>query len=85
MAAGMVNVMANVMACRADSTMQGAGVNIQARLTDSSVLLQAAGGNHAAFRDLLHLFMSIFPAMVQRLELFLLRAISPRSCSKPMT
>lgn len=43
---------------------------MQARLSDSTVLLQAAGGNRDAFRDLLHLFLSIFPDMVERLEIF---------------
>jgi HPt (histidine-containing phosphotransfer) domain-containing protein len=45
-------------------------VKTQARLTDSTMLLQAAGGSNDDFRDLLRLFLSIFPAMVDRLELF---------------
>ncbi len=38
------------------------------RLTDPTMLLQAAGDNNEAFRDLLRLFLSIFPDMVERLE-----------------
>lgn len=45
-------------------------MSTQARLTDSTVLLQAAGGHTDAFRDLLHIFLSIFPDMLDRLDHF---------------
>lgn len=45
-------------------------MSTQARLTDSTVLLQATGGNIDVFRDLLHLFLSIFPDMVEQMSYF---------------
>ena len=39
-----------------------------ARLTDASVLLQATGGNKEAFRQMLSVFLQIFPDMVERLQ-----------------
>jgi HPt (histidine-containing phosphotransfer) domain-containing protein len=47
-------------------------------LTDPTVLLQAAGDNKDAFCDLLRLFLSIFPAMVDRLEYFFAAADVPK-------
>jgi HPt (histidine-containing phosphotransfer) domain-containing protein len=45
-------------------------VNPDDRLTDQAMLLQAVGDNRDAFRDLLRLFIAIFPGMVNRLEDF---------------
>jgi hypothetical protein len=45
-------------------------VKMDARLTDSTMLLQAASDNKDAFRDLLRLFIAIFPDMVDRLACF---------------
>ncbi len=52
-------------------------MNADDRLTDPTVLLQAAGDNKDAFCDLLRLFLSIFPAMVDRLEYFFAAADVP--------
>jgi HPt (histidine-containing phosphotransfer) domain-containing protein len=53
-------------------------VNADDRLTDPTVLLQAAGDNKDAFCDLLRLFLSIFPSMVDRLEHFYAAADVPK-------
>lgn len=53
-------------------------VNADDRLTDPSVLLQAAGDNEDAFFDLLRLFLTIFPAMLGRLEYFFAAADMPK-------
>lgn len=45
-------------------------MNRDDRLTDQTMLLQAAGDNKDTFRDLLRLFVAIFPGMVDRLEHF---------------
>jgi hypothetical protein len=61
-----------------DGYFAGMSVNAGERLTDPSVLLQAAGDNKAAFCDLLRLFLTIFPDMVGRLEYFYAAADVPK-------